>query len=730
VSDPKQERGTDPSTFVATLSRRALVAVVVGLSWGAIDGLIAFARSSRGELGRQELGSLVVFAASAVAALLVATAVIHTLASRAIAERSVLRRLREFVVAGPARWFERNERASLRVAMGAVGAASASLVGFRLSLAVIRSVRTPTLAALSIVGLGVLSLAVGVFAGALSGVVLEAPLRRSKRFASPGAIASLVLALIAVASLVAAFVGRGVIARLSALPAIAVLLLAAAYAAIERWSARRAPIVRASAASLGVALVALSLGYSAVSLGRSQPVLDAVTGRSLVASRVFPLLQRWSDRDGDGYGRYFGGGDCNDRDPAINPMARDIPGNGRDENCTGMDAPQPPDDRPPPFVAPATSHPSIVLVSIDTMRPDHTTLYGYRRSTTPNLERFAQKAARFDRAYSVAPQTVRSFAAAFTGRPPAALCWGRDVQFPPLRDPNEMLAEMLRTENYATAAFTNTSYFGLTAGFFQGFERVEQGGGFKDDASFTAEHARVWIEQAARETRPFFAWLHLVDPHEPYTDRTSPQDFGHEAIDRYDEEIAHADNVFGRVLPTLDAVAASRPLIVVVFSDHGEGFGEHGVYFHSFDAHEEALRVVFAVRGPGVIPGARQSLVSLMDLYPTLLAYINRTPTLRAQSRSLVPLLQSAPDAAVPWRGAVFADVSPAGDLRATSVALVAPPWKLLHDATRGAWELYQLDRDPLERSNVFNREPVVAEQLRSRLAELARPSIAHCPRR
>lgn len=730
VSDRNSERSTDPSTFVATLSRRVFVACVVGMCCGALDGVIAFARSARGELGCTELGSLVVFAASAVSVLLVATALVHTLASMAMAERSVLRRLREFVSAGPVRWFERDERAALRVAMGAVGALSASIVGFRLALSVIRSVRTPTLAALALVGLGAVSLLVGVFVAALSGIALSAPLRRSNRFASPGAVASVVFVLLAMGTLIASVVGRSVLARFSVLPAIAVLCLATAYATMERISARRLPNLRANATLLSVCLVALGLAYSAVALGRSQPVLDALTARSLVASRVFPALQRWSDRDGDGYGRYFGGGDCNDRDPMIHPMARDIPGNGRDENCTGMDAPPASEDRPPPFVDPATSHPSIVLVSIDTMRPDHTTLYGYHRPTTPNLERFAHRAARFDRAYSVAPQTVRSFAAAFTGRPPAALCWGRDVQFPPLRDPNEMLAENLRAEGYATAAFTNTSYFGLTAGFFQGFEKIEQGGGFKDDAPFIAERARSWIEQAARDTRPFFAWLHLIDPHEPYTDRTSPQDFGHEAIDRYDEEIAHADSVFGRVLPTLDAVAASRPLIVVVFSDHGEGFGEHGVYFHSFDAHEEALRVVFMVRGPGVIPGPRKALVSLMDLYPTLLAYIDRTPTLRAPSRSLIPLLQRAPDAVVPWRSAVFADVSPGGDLAPTTVALIAPPWKLLHDSTRGAWELYHLERDPLERNNVFHREPAVAEQLRARLAELARPSIAHCPRR
>lgn len=725
MSDP-----APPTALKTVLAHRVIVGSLVGTLGGAIDGVIAWLRSPRGELGVIDGLSLALFGAAALGAMGALGAALHAVGAVALESRSLFQRARAFVTDGPARWFARDERGALRVAMAVIALSTASLSGFRMALAVIRSVRTPVLAAISIVALGALSIAIGAFVASVAAMVLARPIARSQKLASPGAVLALSASLAGAAALVALVLARAVIARLNLAPWVALAALVTLYVAVERRSrVRRERIARWMPALASIA-PALGLLYASVALGRSQPVLDALTLRALVSSRVYPSLQRWTDRDGDGYGRYFGGGDCNDRDGAINPMARDIPGNGRDENCTGMDAPQPPEDRPPAFVAAATSHPSIVLLSIDTMRPDHTSLHGYGRPTTPNLVRFAQNAARFDRAYAVAPQTVRSFAAAFTGRPPAGLCWGRDVQFPPLRDPNDLLAEVLRSEGYTTAAFTNTSYFGLTAGFFQGFEHIEQGGGFKDDAPFAADHAKAWIETAARDGRPFFAWLHLVDPHEPYTDRTAPHDFGHEAIDRYDEEIAHSDAVLGRVLPTLDAIAQSRPLVVIAMSDHGEGFGEHGVLFHSFDAHEEALRAVLVVRGPGVIPGPRNALVSLMDLYPTLLAYSGRTPALRSPSRSLVPLLQSAPNAAIPWRGAVFADVSPAGDLRATSVALVAPPWKLLHDSTRNTWELYQLDRDPLERSNVFNREPAVAEQLRARLAELARPSTAHCPRR
>jgi len=711
----------------AALRRRMVAGALVGFALGAVDGALAWLRTPRAELGLRDLAPLLGYGASTVGVVVLLVGVFHTLVAQAVAARGALRDAGAYLREGPRRWFQRDERAALRAVMLLVGAGVAAVVGYRLALGVIRGVRTPTLAALSLVGLSLVSLVSGAVAGLVAGLALEGPLRRSKRLASPGAVA-LVTAVAAVfGGLVAAVAARAVLARLSYGSIGASLVAAVVYAMADRLTAHR----RKSTSWVPVAMVAgvalVSLTWSGAGLGRSQPVLAAITRRSLLAGAVIPRLQRWSDFDGDGHGRWFGGGDCNDRDRRINPLARDIPGNGRDENCTGFDAPPLVEDRATAYVAPATARPSVVLVSIDTARPDHTSLYGYRRPTTPTLDRLAAGGARFDRAYTAVPQTVRSFASAFTGRYPTTLCWGRDPQFPPLRDPNEMIAESLRDAGYATSAFTNTSYFALTAGFFQGFDVIEQGAGFKDDARVTTWKARLWLERAAQEPRPFFTWVHLVDPHEPYTDRTEPTDFGHEPGDRYDEEIAWADHALASLTPTIEEVARARPLLIVVMSDHGEAFGEHGAYYHSYDAHEEALRVVLAVRGPGVVPGARAQLVSLIDLQATLLGYIDRAPPPRSPSRSLIPLLQSPPGAVVPWRSAVLAEV---GNAREFATAVVAPPWKLVHDASRGAWELFQIDRDPSERRNVYNREPVVAEQLRARMSELTRPGASRCPAR
>jgi arylsulfatase A-like enzyme len=127
-----------------------------------------------------------------------------------------------------------------------------------------------------------------------------------------------------------------------------------------------------------------------------------------------------------------------------------------------------------------------------------------------------------------------------------------------------------------------------------------------------------------------------------------------------------------------------------------------------------------------VVPGPRGQLVSLLDVHATLLAYVDRAPAPRGPSRSLVPLLQSPPGATLPWRSALFAEVGPE---REFATAVVAPPWKLIHDVGRGAWELFHLARDPGEQRNVYNREPAVAEQLRARLAELARAPSPRCGR-
>ncbi len=184
-------------------------------------------------------------------------------------------------------------------------------------------------------------------------------------------------------------------------------------------------------------------------------------------------LQRVVDLDRDGYSAVFNGGDCDDRDARIYPTAIDEPGNGIDENCSGRDAVldvQESDGHFAPLPAGfETARPCFVLLSIDAMRPDHMGAYGYRRPTTPELDRFAAEAARFTHAYTASPRSLRSFGAIWTGRYASQIEWGSDHQYPALEASNVTLAEILPDAGYATVMFNNGNYFARTPGFYQGF---------------------------------------------------------------------------------------------------------------------------------------------------------------------------------------------------------------------------------------------------------------------
>jgi arylsulfatase A-like enzyme len=556
---------------------------------------------------------------------------------------------------------------------------------------------------------------------------LEGLLQRARRVASPGTM--LVLALLASGTVMGRHVRQQweLYSKLDLAAAVMALALLAVdlgvLLALVRRGQRRRAVARRMMGVAGVAAAALFL-VSGLTLGRQQAVLSGLLFRGVTGKYGIPPLQRLLDRDRDGYGVLFGGEDCDDGNAAINPGALDVPGNGIDENCSGEDAPVPPPVDPPlPALADGARPMSVLLISLDAARPDHLSAYGYARPTTPNLQRFAENGALFTRAYAAAPQSLRSFAAIFTGQYPSAVAWERGGgQFPALLDRNVTLAEVLRDRGYSTAAFTNTSYFSLTAGFFQGFEQVSEGGLFKDSEEPMVERVTQWLGQRGESTRPFFAWVHFINPHEPYADHQTPVDFGSSEIDRYDEEIARTDAAIGRVLDKVaDLERAGWPVVVMVFSDHGEAFNEHGFRYHSFDLHEEAVRVPLIVRGPGVVPGRRDALVSLFDLHPTVLGLAGLPGTRDAPSRSLLGTLQD-PSATsgrgARWRRELFAEVTPQGESRPSATALIAPPWKLIHDVQRGVWMLYDLSADPGEQRNLYDAAPSTAARLRARLLD------------
>lgn len=473
------------------------------------------------------------------------------------------------------------------------------------------------------------------------------------------------------------------------------------------------------------ALVVLAMLASGATLGRDQSVASAVLTHSATSGVVARTLRRAIDADADGASPLFNGGDCDDNDPAINPSAFDVPNNNIDENCTGADAIAWRGESDGALMADtgldADTHPSFLILSIDTLRPDHLGAYGYRRPTSPHLDEFARGAVRFTQARTTAPRTIAALASLWTGRYPSRVAWGNDASHPEFLDRNTTLAEVLGANGYRTAAFTDTDFFNDVPGLLQGFGEVVHGDAFKSDGARVADAAARWIRARSGETADVFAWVHLLDPHWPYRDHTTPQDFGHAPNDLYDEEIAFADALVGRILDAANAWNAAnprRPLIIVVTADHGEGLRDHGLQTHGLDEHEEVMRIPLLLRAPGIAVGTRARFVSLVDVTVTLLNYARLRPATPLSGRSLVGLLRDPawPGANGRWRDEIFGERQVSAAQSDGPHLLYQPPYKLSWDLHTGTWELFDLARDPHERRNLFDERSDVASRMRERL--------------
>ena len=276
--------------------------------------------------------------------------------------------------------------------------------------------------------------------------------------------------------------------------------------------------------------------------------------------------------------------------------------------------------------------PPIVLVTIDTLRADRLGAYGRSPSITPALDALAARGVVFEKAWTTAPLTVPAHATLLTGLLPPK--HGLRVNQPPSRLPAPAarryvtLAEALKEQRYATAAFVSASVLrnestGFDAGF-DVYDDVSAGTGSLLDAerpgrgAETVARALAWARSAPRQS---FLWVHLFDPHAPYD---APAGWGagpdHVAdATGYDAEVAYADHCVGKLLDGL-AEAGLGDAVIVIVADHGEGLGEHGEASHGYLMHEATLHVPLIVAAPGLPAGRRTGPVSIVDVFPTLLA--------------------------------------------------------------------------------------------------------------
>ncbi len=385
---------------------------------------------------------------------------------------------------------------------------------------------------------------------------------------------------------------------------------------------------------------------------------------------------------------------------------------------TSCSSPEP-EDTPPPTAR------HLVLVTIDTLRADRLGAYGNRGLPTPHLDRLAAEGTMAPEAMVHVPLTRPSHFSLFSGLLPSQ--HGIRENIAPARGPETpLLAEVLQTAGFRTAAFVSSIVLAAHTGLDRGFDtysddfegeggsKVHMASELQKRGDETVGEAVSWLESHAQgpETR-LFAWIHLYDPHDPYE---PPEPYASRYADRpYEGEVAWTDELVGRIDAALTRLELRDQTLLCVTSDHGEGLGEHREASHGFFVYQSTLAVPLLFRGPGVVPGGRIPVtVRTIDLLPTLLELVGVPPPAAATfpGQSLAGALQGQEPPPEPL---TYAE---------TLEPRLHYGWSDLRSVREGRWkyiqaprpELYDLENDPRERRNLAEVEPSRMETLRASL--------------
>jgi arylsulfatase A-like enzyme/Flp pilus assembly protein TadD len=367
---------------------------------------------------------------------------------------------------------------------------------------------------------------------------------------------------------------------------------------------------------------------------------------------------------------------------------------------------------------------NVLLVTIDTLRADHVGSYGGTRGLTPTIDRLAAEGLRFETTYAHVPLTLPSHAALLTGAYPF-VNGVRDNGSFRFDGHHPTLASTLKAAGYRTgafvAAFVLDARFGLNAGFdvYDDKYGSRPAGGVlsvvERPADRVLDAAVSWIERPvapADQSRPWFAWVHLYDPHEPYD---PPEPFHTRyASDPYSGEIAFADAQLGAALDRLARQGFLTHTLVVVAADHGESLGDHQERTHGLFAYDATLRVpLVAWAPPAIQPGVFKALARLVDVMPTALDLVG-LPASVLSGRSLRPFVAGDPaDDPGSYFEALNANLTRNW---APLEGLVSRGFKLIDLPIP---ELYDLGADPGERTNVYSRRQDLAKTLERQLDAL-----------
>ena len=384
---------------------------------------------------------------------------------------------------------------------------------------------------------------------------------------------------------------------------------------------------------------------------------------------------------------------------------------------------------------------NVILISVDALRKDHLSIFGYSRDTSPNIDYFFREGIQFTNHFSQSTNTLPSHMSLFTSLYPQ----DHGVMLltdPPLKKEAVTLAELLKAQGYHTAAlYDGSDHLAPMHGFDQGFDTYSPRGWLREDV-------KHFVSQLLDQDQKFFLFLHPLSPHDPYyaqeeyaqlfvdpnysgkivsdpviyaamsyvdgshffwnaVDYNAPQDIQH-LQDLYDAKLRWADSILGDVFDKLRASGRLQNTIVILTADHGEEFQEHGEFLHR-QLYDEVIRVPLLIAIPGEKRGIVVSaLTQAIDVAPTILDLVDLEQEYGFAGKSMLPLLVGDQAKVHDFVLSQWSNMT----------AVRTQEWKLI--TVNGLpEELYNLAKDPSELTNVIHSFPDVVNSLTRDLKEV-----------